>query len=64
VKEMFTLRRKPKLLHRLLESREYLAREEMARRIPGAFAITIGGIKVPQNFHEVRLMVGTNSEGV
>jgi len=35
-----------------LESREYLAREEMARRVPGAFAVTIDGVKVPQNFHE------------
>jgi len=45
-------RREPKPLHRLLESREYLARERMARRVPGAFAVTIGGVKVPQNFHE------------
>jgi len=37
---------------RLLESREYLAREGMAKRVPGAFAVTIGGVKVPQNFHE------------
>jgi len=53
VEGMFTLRREPKPLHRLLESREYLAREGIVRRIPGAFAVTIGRVKVPQNFHEV-----------
>jgi len=45
-------RREPKLLHRLLELREYLVREGMERRVPEAFAVTIGKVKVPQNFYE------------
>jgi len=45
-------RREPKLLHRLLELREYLVREEMERRVPEAFAVTIGGVKIPQNFYK------------
>jgi len=45
-------RREPKLLCRLLKSREYLAREEIEKRVSGAFAVTIGRVKIPQNFHE------------
>ena len=41
-------RREPKPSHRLL----YLAREGMERRIPGAFMVTIGRVKAPQNFCE------------
>jgi len=37
---------------KLLELKEYLAKEGMAKRVPRAFAVTIGGVKVPQNFHE------------
>ena len=45
-------RREPKPLCRLLELREYLAREGMERRVPEAFTVTVGGVKVPQNFCE------------
>ena len=39
-------RKEPKPSHRLLELREYLVRKEMERRVPGAFAVTIGGVEV------------------
>ena len=45
-------RREPKPSYKLLESKEYLAREEMEMRIPGAFMVTIGRVKVSQNFRE------------
>ncbi|KAJ3563743.1 hypothetical protein NP233_g8744 [Leucocoprinus birnbaumii] len=60
-------RREPKPSRRLIESREYLAREARGQevdegqtesgedRIPGAFAVMVGGVRVPQTFREAMM---------
>ena len=42
--------REPRLLWKMLESKEYLAREELEVRVLDIFVTIVGGVKVPQTF--------------
>jgi len=42
--------REPRLLWKMLESKEYLAREELEVRVLDIFVTIVGGVKVPQIF--------------
>jgi len=42
-----------------LESREFLSRKAVENRVLGVFAVKVGGIDIPQTFHEMM----KNSDG-